>query len=520
MEAKNWLKELAGAQMNELPAALRNMMADSSQVQKEVLGDILSYAAGCEYGKKYGFADISSIEEFRKKVPVTEFSDYLDDIERMKKGEENILFPGKASFFAVSSATTGNAKYIPDSPAGEKIKSMVVNLRTVEIVRSFPQVLKPGNKLFTIVNSGVYGYSEGGIPCGAASGQAASASTVQLLSVPAALLKAQGITPEILDYMTVLFNLAQSNVVMLVCNNMAHFHLLSKLMNDRAKDFIHDIREGSFSVDVGDKELLAELQKSWQPNPERAAELEEIYKEKGGFLVGDIWKNFKYVGCWMSAGVGRAAKEFRYLFPETTVFWDWGYGASEGKLNIPYEAGNSFGYPAIFGYFMEFKPMEGGEPLLLEETKDGCDYELILTTYSGFYRYNIHDIVRISHSKEGLITICFVGKTADSITIDKRTLYSSTLTAFIEEYEAEHNLMLRVFQGHREGNGLKLEVEPVESSFDVEDFEAYIKEKLAGVGISLAGVTRHPEGYRDSLFVKKIQGGTSVNQAKLLVFTK
>ena len=223
------------------------------------------------------------------------------------------------------------------------------------------------------------------------------------------------------------------------------------------------------------------------------------------------------MGCWMSASVGRTLEEFKYLFPDKTMYFDWGYGASEGKFNIPMVPNQSGGLIASFGYFFEFLPIGGEQPVLLQETKNGEKYELIVTSYSGFYRYNIHDIVRITINDDGSRNMEFVCKSADKIVIDGHILYSGDLTDIIEEYEQKKNIRIRLFQGQPEEKGLHLLVEPIHQ-LDQDDFEVHVRERLLEYGIALTDITYKEDGYRDSLFTRSLQNGKTVNQTKLPVF--
>ena len=60
--------------------------------QKDLLKQILADNSGTEYGRQYGFSEISSIDDYRKKVPFTVYDHYAPYIERMiRNGEENLL---------------------------------------------------------------------------------------------------------------------------------------------------------------------------------------------------------------------------------------------------------------------------------------------------------------------------------------------------------------------------------------------------------------------------------------------
>lgn len=83
-------------------------------VQFEQFRLLVSYGAGTEYFRRYGFGEFDSVEEFQQRIPVVGYDELQHEIERVRAGEENILWPGKVRWFAKSSGTTGDrSKYIP-----------------------------------------------------------------------------------------------------------------------------------------------------------------------------------------------------------------------------------------------------------------------------------------------------------------------------------------------------------------------------------------------------------------------
>ena len=83
-------------------------------VQKDWLESLISTARFTEFGKKYHFNEISSYSTFRERVPLSNYEDLSPFIERLRKGEENILWPTESKWFAKSSGTSGQrSKYIP-----------------------------------------------------------------------------------------------------------------------------------------------------------------------------------------------------------------------------------------------------------------------------------------------------------------------------------------------------------------------------------------------------------------------
>lgn len=83
-------------------------------IQNELLFNLLQTAKKTEWGIKYGFEKIKTYEEFKKRVPISDYNDLRHDIDRLRKGENNILWPSPSKWFAKSSGTTGSkSKYIP-----------------------------------------------------------------------------------------------------------------------------------------------------------------------------------------------------------------------------------------------------------------------------------------------------------------------------------------------------------------------------------------------------------------------
>jgi len=87
-------------------------------VQNEVFKKLVTSARDTEWGKKYGYSSISSLKDFQSRVPVNSYEDIKPMIDRLRKGEQNILWNEEITWFAKSSGTTaGKSKFIPVSPA-------------------------------------------------------------------------------------------------------------------------------------------------------------------------------------------------------------------------------------------------------------------------------------------------------------------------------------------------------------------------------------------------------------------
>lgn len=86
------------------------------ETQEEVLFRLLSKAALTEWGRKYDYQTVASVNDFRNRVPVQGYEDMIPYIERLRKGEKDLIWPGEIKWFAKSSGTTSSkSKFIPMS---------------------------------------------------------------------------------------------------------------------------------------------------------------------------------------------------------------------------------------------------------------------------------------------------------------------------------------------------------------------------------------------------------------------
>ncbi|MEM6830469.1 MAG: GH3 auxin-responsive promoter family protein [Bacteroidota bacterium] len=86
------------------------------EVQFELLDALVKNAAGTEYGKRFDFKSINNYREFKERVPLVTYEELFPYIEKVIRGEPNILWPSDIRWFAKSSGTTNSrSKFIPVS---------------------------------------------------------------------------------------------------------------------------------------------------------------------------------------------------------------------------------------------------------------------------------------------------------------------------------------------------------------------------------------------------------------------
>ena len=83
------------------------------ETQQKVFQELINEAAQTQFGKDHDFGLIKTHSDFVQKVPVRDYEGLKHYVDKVVKGEENVLWKGKPLYFAKTSGTTSGAKYIP-----------------------------------------------------------------------------------------------------------------------------------------------------------------------------------------------------------------------------------------------------------------------------------------------------------------------------------------------------------------------------------------------------------------------
>ena len=91
------------------------------KVTTDMLLKLLHDNSDTKYGRRYGFADIHSIEDYQRKVPVVVYDQIALELERMMRGEKNVLTAYPFGHFNETSGTIGTPKVVPMTDPQEKV---------------------------------------------------------------------------------------------------------------------------------------------------------------------------------------------------------------------------------------------------------------------------------------------------------------------------------------------------------------------------------------------------------------
>ena len=95
---------------------IERYVAHAAEIQQRVFQRLIRKATDTEWGKKYNYASIHSYDDFASRLPINTYEEIKPYVERMRRGEQNLLWPSEIKWFAKSSGTTNDkSKFLPIS---------------------------------------------------------------------------------------------------------------------------------------------------------------------------------------------------------------------------------------------------------------------------------------------------------------------------------------------------------------------------------------------------------------------
>ncbi len=385
--------------------------------QEKVLLRILQKNKNSDFGKKFNFSPINSIEDYQKRVPVTDYDFLFQWIEKEMHGEARQLTESKVESFATTSGTTSDSKFIPITD--DYIKAYKKGLRAW-IISAFKEHPKIAGKVLTIASARIEGYTNSGIPYGAVSGlmYEHQGKMAKIHSV----VKDSRIFAEKdlhMKYYTLARIALAENITHIQTANPLTILNLCRTIEDNAEKIIKDIYNGYLSADYNLKV---------KKNRRRAIELENLL-ENEEFLPMNFWKDMELIGCWTGGTQYLFLEQLEKRFGNVPIR-DIGLMASEGRMTIPLRDNTSSGVLDIPHSFFEFIPendIESKKPEILtaEQIEKGENYFILLTTGSGLYRYNILDLVKCTgfYNKTPELAFLSKGQHISNVTGEKLSEY-------------------------------------------------------------------------------------------------
>ncbi len=348
-------------------------------VQQEVFQKLIEQAAKTTWGIQYGYDSIYSIEDYQQRVPVSTYDDLKPYINRLREGEQNLLWPSEIKWFAKSSGTTSDkSKFIPVS--NEALEEC--HFRGGKDVIAFYTRERPDNAILKGKALTLGGSAEVNNFSNQSYYGDLSAVIIENLPFWAQFIR----TPA------------------------AEIALLPDFEEKLHKIISHTVNENVTSI-AGVP--------SWN-----LVLLRAILDYTGKSNILEVWPNLEL---FTHGGISFAPYRelYRQLIPSEKMNYLETYNASEGFFGIQDElACDDMLLMLDLGVFYEFIPVDRLEDpnppaYTVREVEQGVNYAMIITTNGGLWRYMIGD------------TVVFTSLSPHKIKISGRTKYF--INAFGEE---------------------------------------------------------------------------------------
>jgi hypothetical protein len=390
------------AYLRYLRGRLRRFVASADRardVQHEALLAKIARNADSEFGRDFGFREIRSAADFRKRVPVLSYEDHRPYIAKVLHGDVTAMFaPGtNVLMFAMTSGTTGEPKRVPiTQQLFDEYRQGWQLWGTGAFVDHKDLLLK---KTLQLSSDWQQYTSPCGTPCGQISGLAATtrpAISQSMFLPPSAATRLHDAAAK--HYTALRFALASRRVGMIVTANPSSLVEFARRADRQCEPLLRDIHDGTLSWDIPKPVRESLGRQISKRNPRRARELERLVDKHGALLPKHAWPGLSVIAVWTGGSIGIFLPRLAELYGDVAIR-DHGLSASEGRMTIPLADRTSAGILDFKHHYFEFIPVDelrANHPTALEghELEVGRDYYILLTTSGGLYRYNIHDVVR------------------------------------------------------------------------------------------------------------------------------
>lgn len=323
------------------------------EVQREVFEKLISMGKNTDWGKKHDFEHLQSPTAFKKNTPLQTYEDIKPFVNRLKEGEQNLLWPTPINWFAKSSGTTNDkSKFIP------------VSREALEDCH-----YKAGKDLLAVYNH--------------------NHPNNKIYSGKSLVL---GGSSQINEFRKDSYS---GDLSAIIINNLP-FWVEFKRVPDRSIALMDEweskIERMAQSVKDENVTNIAGVP-SWT-----LVLMKRILEITGKTNILEVWPNLEL---YMHGGVSfdPYIRQYKRLIPKPDMQYYESYNASEGYFGLQDRAGaDDMLLMLDYGIFYEFIPLEDShldqpETIPLREVEIGKNYEMVITTNGGLWRYRLGDTV-------------------------------------------------------------------------------------------------------------------------------
>ncbi|WP_053406492.1 GH3 auxin-responsive promoter family protein [Persicobacter sp. CCB-QB2] len=328
------------------------------EVQFDIFQRLIETAADTEFGRKYHFKEIKTAREFRERVPLHHYEDLFPFIDRMMKGEKNILWPTEIKWFSKSSGTTNaRSKFIPVS----KEALDECHFKGGKDLYSFYSNNYPDTHIFSGKGLAIGGTHQANEFDLNENSHYGDVSAVIMANLP---------------FYAQLYRTPSLDIALM----------------DEWEDKIEQMAQSTIQDDV--THFLGVP--TWT-----LVLLQRVLEITGKSHIKEVWPNLE---AFVHGAVAFEPYEssFNALIPKEGMHYMETYNASEGFFGIQDQKDSKDLLLMLdYGIYYEFIPMEewdNEEPktITLEDVELGKNYAMVISTNAGLWRYLIGDTVRFT----------------------------------------------------------------------------------------------------------------------------
>ena len=450
----NGITKVVSARGRAILRTLDNNSKNAIEISEKLLFKLLEESKDTEYGKLYDFANIHTIEDYKSKVPFSTYDDYEPYIKRMvENGEKNLITAREPKHFALSSGSVGVPKHIPVSQEELDIYSkygtnMALGVADEYYHNTTGKAAPVGKGLNAIELKMME--TPTGVPKGAISAtlmKPLKGIIPYFSSSPWCVVCPEGDMD--MKYLKARMALQDRNIAFMDAAFMTALVDIMDYIKENYAMLCEDIYHGRINEDVNVPEKTREeLAEYIKPNPKRSEELMREFEK--GFdtpIIPRIWPKLAWIGGIGTGGFFTYAKKMRKYAGKNIPFNNLCYAASESFVAVARHFGDESYVLVPEGGFYEFIPMKEGqdeteETLTIDQLEVGEDYEIVVTNLSGFYRYRIKDVVRVTGFYNESPLIQFIYRKSQMLSIQGEKTNEEAVRWTIEQFIKETGLVI------------------------------------------------------------------------------
>ncbi|NIP39474.1 MAG: hypothetical protein GWM89_10575 [Candidatus Dadabacteria bacterium] len=418
--------------------------------QNAVLKSILEKNKDTVIGKKYGFADINSYEDYKKSVPVHTYEMLREFIEKQQSTNKPYLTSSQPTMYAQTSGTTDKSKLIP------VLSETVKKYKKSQCISNYSQYMQAPSmfcgKMLAVVSPAAEGRLQSGVPYGSLSG-------LLYKNIPR-IIRSKYVLPyeifELEDYddkyfLISVLSAAQKNLTTFATANPSTILKISEIINTRFDEIINIIENGITNPDTKISETGKHiLNNNLCKNKARAEELRNTQKNNKLILLKDIWPDLKAVVTWKQGNCSLLIPKLRNQLSSGTKIFELGYLSSEFRGSVIIDANSDSCIPVIDENFYEFIERHDWDHSnknfkTINDIEIGKHYYIIVTTPYGLYRYFINDIIEVTSKFNNTPTIKFSQKGRGVTNITGEKLYEEHILKALSNLRDKNGLDFNFF---------------------------------------------------------------------------